>query len=245
MHAAGLKYVVYTWLHFPPTWLREKPADRTLMRCLEHGQETNYLSIFDPRTIAAYDHFYKNLHDHFGDRIDDVYACILGPYGEGNYPLHVPHWVNMGHCHEGWWCGDEFATRAFAAAMRSKYGDIDKLNAAWGASLSRFEDVRPPTKLSDEKFKPTPSAFATPQARRRVARFLDVVSPGADRFQRAIGANGPEIFPKGKSPPQARRNVTRHQPDHLRYLLARLREDGRQIRNRAPAGGQHRRPLRR
>jgi hypothetical protein len=81
LHQAGLKYVVYDWVNFPPLWLRNQPADRTLMRCLEHNQETFYLSVFDPRTITWYDHFYKNLHDHFGDRIDDVYACIMGPYG--------------------------------------------------------------------------------------------------------------------------------------------------------------------
>ena len=127
LHKAGLKYVVYNWVHFPPVWLRDQPAKRTLMKCLEHGQETNYLSIFDPRTIEWYDHFYKNLHDHFGDRVDDIYACILGPYGEGNYPLAVPDWINMGHCHEGYWCGDEYAIKAFQAAMEKKYGDVAKI----------------------------------------------------------------------------------------------------------------------
>jgi hypothetical protein len=173
MHAAGLKYVVYTWLHFPPVWLRdEKTADRALMRCLEHGQETNYLSIFDPRTIEHYDHFYKNLKEHFGDKVDNVYACILGPYGEGNYPLMVPHWINMGHCHEGWWAGDVFAIRSLQAAMKQKYGDIAKLNAAWATSHKSFEDVRPPAELSNEKFKPSPGAFKTPHDKRRWLDFL-------------------------------------------------------------------------
>jgi hypothetical protein len=147
LHKAGLKYVVYNWVHFPPVWLRAKAAERTLMKCLEHGEETNYLSIFDPRTIEWYDHFYKNLHEHFGDRVDDIYACILGPYGEGNYPLAVPDWVNMGHCHEGYWCGDEYAIKAFRAAMEKKYGDVAKLNAAWGAHLTSFTEVRPPEEI--------------------------------------------------------------------------------------------------
>ncbi len=128
---AGLKYVVYTWLHFPPLWLRESQKEnRTLMRCLEHGQETYYLSIFDPRTIQWYDHFYKNLHDHFGNRIDNVYACILGPYGEGNYPLSVTYWVNMGHCHEGYWCADAYAIKAFQVAMKRQYSH-------WQNSIAR------------------------------------------------------------------------------------------------------------
>ena len=67
LHQAGLKYVAYSWVHFPPVWLRDQqPERRTLMRCLEHGQEANYLSIFDPRTIEWYDHFYQHLHGHFG-----------------------------------------------------------------------------------------------------------------------------------------------------------------------------------
>ena len=118
----GLKYVVYNWIHVPPVWLREQKKDqRTLMKCLEHDRETNYLSIFDPRTIEHYDHFYRALRDHFGDQIDGVYACILGPYGEGNYPLAVPDWINMGHCHEGYWCADPCAAKAFRAAMPLAY----------------------------------------------------------------------------------------------------------------------------
>jgi hypothetical protein len=173
LHEAGLKYVVYDWVHFPPLWLRERQKDkRTLMRCLEHGQETYYLSIFDPRTIEWYDHFYKNLRDHFGDRIDDVYACILGPYGEGNYPLRVPDWVEMGHCHEGYWCGDDFAIRAFQGAMIRRYSTVARLNRAWGSRYRSFDEVRPPKELSSETFKPSPEAFPRPQDKRRWLDFI-------------------------------------------------------------------------
>ncbi|HZM05984.1 MAG TPA: beta-galactosidase [Candidatus Saccharimonadales bacterium] len=172
LHAAGLKYVAYTWVHFPPLWLRNQPKERTLMRCLEHQQEAFYLSIFDPRTIQWYDHFYKNLHDHFGNRIDDVYACILGPYGEGNYPLFVPDWVKMGHCHEGYWCGDDYGMAAFQIAMKRLYHDIAALNHAWGSDYRTFDDVRPPKELADEKFVPSPKAFPTSLDKRRWLDFI-------------------------------------------------------------------------
>ena len=172
MSEAGLKYVVYNWVHFPPVWLREQPQRRTLMRCLEHGEETNYLSIFDPRTIAWYDHFYRNLHEHFGERIDDVYACISGPYGEGNYPIHVPSYIDMGHCHEGYWCGDDFAIKAFQTAMKRQYGRIAELNAAWGASFKSFTEVRPPAELSSAGFKPSLEAFPTAEGKRRWLDFI-------------------------------------------------------------------------
>lgn len=200
MHAAGLKYVVYTWLHFPPVWLRDTQRDnRTLMRCLAHGQEAHYLSIFDPRTIDHYDHFYKNLKEHFGEKIDDVYACILGPYGEGNYPLMVPDWVNMGHCHEGWWAGDEFAIRAFRDAMQRKCGgDLGALNQAWGTSLKSFSDVRPPHELSDDKFKPSPSAFPTPQDRRRWLDFITWYHQSLVDFAEQSVQTVLKYFPKEK-----------------------------------------------
>src|SRR3954468_533097 len=172
LHKAGLKYVAYNWVHFPPAWLRNQPGKRTLLKCLEHDQETNYLSIFDPRTIDWYDHFYKNLHDHFGDRIDDVYACILGPYGEGNYPLAVPDWINMGHCHEGYWCADEHALKSFRAAMEHKYTDIAALNKAWSTQLNSFDEVRPPEEIARPSFKPSPAAFPTPHDKRRWLDFI-------------------------------------------------------------------------
>ena len=171
-HKAGLRYVVYDWIHFPPVWLRDQETNsRTLMRCLEHGQEANYLSIFDPRTVAWYDHFYQNLHDHFGDRVDDVYACILGPYGEGNYPLMVPDWIRMGHCHEGYWCGDDYAIQSFQIAMKRAYATIAKLNFAWGSDYKSFDEVRPPKEIS-EKFKASPEAFPIAQDKRRWLDFI-------------------------------------------------------------------------
>jgi hypothetical protein len=187
LHKAGLKYVAYNWVHFPPVWLRDQMKEkRTLMRCMEHGKEANYLSIFDPRTIEWYDHFYKALHEHFTNRVDDVYACILGPYGEGNYPLMVPDWVNMGHCHEGYWCGDEFAQRAFRVAMRKKYKRISKLNAAWATDYASFDVMQMPEQLTrgagsagspageklPEEFKASPDKFPKTSDKRRWLDFI-------------------------------------------------------------------------
>ena len=170
---AGLDYVAYNWVHFPPKWLRdEKKSDRTLMRCLEHDKETNYLSVFDPKTIEHYDHFYRNFKSHFGDRLDAVYACILGPYGEGNYPLYVPDWINMGHCHEGFWCGDEHALRAFRNVVRQKYADVASLNRAWSTDFKSLDDLRPPKEATVETLRLHPDLFITPGHRRHWLDFI-------------------------------------------------------------------------
>ena len=197
---AGLHYVAYTWIHFPPAWLRDQQkSERTLMRCLEHDKETNYLSVFDPKTIEHYDHFYRALKDHFGDQLDGVYACILGPYGEGNYPLYVPDWINMGHCHEGYWCGDPHALKAFAAAMKTKYGDdIAALDRAWNADYKSFNDIRPPKQAYDEKLRIRPELFVTAADRRRWLDFITWYHQAIIDFTRASIATTLKYFPAEK-----------------------------------------------
>lgn len=168
---AGLKYVVYDWVHFPPTWLRNSPH-ATLMRCAEHHQTTNYLSIFDPQTLVYYDHFYHALARHFGQRIDGVYACICGPYGEGNYPLDASGWVvNLGHCHEGYWCADPYAVASFQRAMLRQYGQINALNAAWGTTLRSFSEITPPSAIT-VGFKPSLDNWKTGPERRHWLDFI-------------------------------------------------------------------------
>jgi hypothetical protein len=200
VHTAGLKYVVYDWVHFPPVWLRDQhKSNRTLMRCLEHDKETNYLSIFDPKTIEHYDHFYKNLKLHFGDKLDGVYACILGPYGEGNYPLYVPDWINIGHCHEGYWCADEHALKAFSAAMRKQYGDdLAALNKAWGASYKYFRDVRPPKEATVETLRIQPDLFTTAGERRRWIDFITWYHQAMIDFTEKSIQTTLKYFPKEK-----------------------------------------------
>ena len=117
--------------------------DGTVVLMLEHGEEANYLSIFDPRTIEHYDHFYKALAEHFGDKIDAVYACILGPYGEGNYPLYVPDWVNMGHCHEGYWCGDAHALKAHRSAMGFRCPEMSRNGSCFTKTPNPCTESRP------------------------------------------------------------------------------------------------------
>src|SRR5688572_3818885 len=170
---AGLDYVVYVWAHFPPVWLRERGgSELTLMKSLNTGKECNFFSIFDPKTIEHYDHFYKNLAQNMGEKIDGVYACILGPYGEGNYPLYVPDWVNVGPSHEGYWAGDKFALVAFRDAMKSKYGDdLARLNSAWGTNHATWEDVKPPKEIG-EPFKANPVPSDTKENRRRWLDFI-------------------------------------------------------------------------
>ncbi|MEO6434961.1 MAG: alpha-amylase family protein [Tepidisphaeraceae bacterium] len=194
---AGLNYVVYNWTHFPPVWLRES-GQCTLMKSLNTGKECNFFSIFDPRTIEHYDHFYKNLAAHLGDRIDGVYACILGPYGEGNYPLYVPDFVNVGPSHEGYWAGDKFALIAFRDAMKAKYaGDLAKLSSAWGIKHASWDDVVPPTEIG-EPFKPNPVSMESAENRRRWLDFITWYDQALIDFAEKTVQVTLKYFPKEK-----------------------------------------------
>jgi hypothetical protein len=161
---AGLPYIAYIWCHIPPSWLRNDPR-ATLMTCNAHGQKCYMFSIFDPRTIKWYEHFYRALHVRFGDKITEVYACILGPYGEGNYPLPYVNWVvQLGHCHEGYWCADPYAFLSFKTAMREKYQDINSLNKAWNTNLKSFEEITFPEEISKDTI---PDFSSRPVSQRR------------------------------------------------------------------------------
>jgi hypothetical protein len=78
----------------------------------------------------------------------------------------------MGHCHDGYWCGDVYAIKAFQAAMQAKYADVAKLNLAWGVTLKSFNDVLPPKEISAGKFAPSPKVFPTGQDKRRWLDFI-------------------------------------------------------------------------
>ncbi len=158
--AGGLEYDAYLWLMNPPLWMREgklpandpdAPDHFTMMRCLEHGEETYTLSIWDPATAKWFGRYYKHMAQALGEKLGRTYIGLPGPYGEGNYPLPVPDWVKVGHIHEGYWCGDTYARKAFSAAFRKQYKSLPALNQAWGTHFVRWSEVDFPPEIHDGK----------------------------------------------------------------------------------------------
>ena len=210
---------------FPPVWLREH-RKRTLMRCLEHGEETNYLSIFDPR------------HDRVVRPLLQEPPRALRRPGRRRLRLHPrplrrrqlsaagPRLDQHGPLPRRLLVRRRARDRGVSAAMERKYGDIAKLNRAWGTSLKSFDEVRPPKETSDAEFKPSPERFPDRPRQAPLARLHHVVSPGDHRLRRAVAENGAEVLPGGEGPHQAGRQRGRRQPDRLGHLLPRLREDG-------------------
>ena len=136
----GLGYIVYSWIHSLPRWVRDDP-DLPRSTCLEHGEQTDFPSIFSERTVELYERYYKELKDNLGDVIDLVRFGSPMDYGEVAYPAGLGGHAELPvrHCHEGFWVGEAEARAHFRGAMSARYGgDIAALNRAWGTDHSAF-----------------------------------------------------------------------------------------------------------
>ncbi len=150
LHRAGLKWVPiiiggpgYT----TPDWFRESPRSVPYV-CLEHGQAGKIQSLWSPELRGWMDRLYRAFAEHFkGSRdIESVMLGISGSFGETLYPGGPPTgWIydvpGLFHNHIGWWAGDRFAVADFRRAMGKRYGDVAKLNSAWGTKLASFDEV--------------------------------------------------------------------------------------------------------
>lgn len=154
LHANGLAYNVFCWLHFPPRWFMDTP-EYVPYRCVEHDEPVQMTSLWAPGTLRIYERFYKQLAEHFGDRIDFVRLAAPAEYGEIGYPSGMTNWlVKQEHVHPGFWCNDPFARQSFRATMKKRYGSISRLNQTWGTSFSSFDAIEfPPVARSRDGLK--------------------------------------------------------------------------------------------
>lgn len=131
----GMGYAVYPWLHFVPKWVLDSEFWDPLL-CLRHRKSTWAPSIWSPKTLALFDHFYHALRDHFGDRIAAVYVSMVCDFGEIGYPVGMTgKLVPTDHLHPGFWCGDAHARADFRRFALKKYGTLEKLNMAWSTAF--------------------------------------------------------------------------------------------------------------
>lgn len=153
LHAHGLLYNVFCWLHFPPKWFMET-AEYVPYRCVEHDEPIQQTSLWAPGTLRAYERFYKALSENFGDRIDFIRLAAPAEYGEIGYPSGMTDWlVKQEHKHAGFWCNDPHARMDFRAAMKRRYRTASKLNSAWGAGFKSFDEIEfPPCAKDHSRF---------------------------------------------------------------------------------------------
>ena len=177
---AGLKYVPYVWVQNLPSWVRHG-ADSRFATCLEHGKASEHLSVFSPKTVEAYDRVFSQLKAALGTQIDALRIGSPTDFGETHYPAgNAAGAFPVAHIHIGWWAGEPEARQHFLRWVETKYGSVERLNAAWGTQFTRFR-----IRLS---------ARSDPGA--ALARFRRVVSRGPHRAARGALRHRPQALPR-------------------------------------------------
>jgi hypothetical protein len=125
----GLRYVVQPWLHVAPAWFLAK-GDFAGFRCLEHGSECAWPSLFAPSTFAAFERFYDELKRALAESIDGIVVAFPADLGDVGYPAGFGAWKaalppKRDHVHPGFWAADPHASAAYRkhAAGRSPEPD--------------------------------------------------------------------------------------------------------------------------
>ena len=187
LHQNGLKYNVFSWLHFAPKWFMETP-EYVPYRCVEHNQPTQQTSLWAPGTLKIYDRYYKQLATHFGDKIDFIRLATPAEYGEIGYPNGMTNWlVKQEHSHAGFWCNDFFARANFKAVMKKRYRTIASLNKSWDAKYKSFNELAFP-EMAKDRTKLINPLDMTPGERRRVFDFIGWYYDSQAEFTRkAVG----------------------------------------------------------
>lgn len=145
LHADGIKYNVFPWLHFPPKWFQDDPRFIPY-KCLEHDQPLKQLSLWAPFTHTIYQTFYAQLAKAMGDQIDFIRLAMPSEYGEIGYPVGMTNWlVPQPHVHKGFWCGDPYARQSFRDYAWKRYQTLSALNKAWGTTFKSKAEIAFPS----------------------------------------------------------------------------------------------------
>lgn len=172
LHAAGLKYIIFAWVHFPPKWFLES-RDFVPYTCAEHGEKLLQLSPWAPNIWDIYRRFYKAQHQAMGDKIDWIRLATPSDYGEIGYPAAMTSWlVPQNHAHPGYWCGDPYARVDFRNEMKRRFKSIKTLNKRWGTAYQDWDDVMLPDTV-DERAAKLARDSGKPTDRRRWLDFVE------------------------------------------------------------------------
>ncbi|MGC8666505.1 MAG: family 14 glycosylhydrolase [Chthonomonadales bacterium] len=199
--AASIRYVPFSWLHFPPKWFLNS-RDFVGYRCLEHGQELGQLSLWAPATRRIYREYYRRLAAVMGPHIAFIRLAMPSEYGEVGYPVGMTNWlVPQKHVHPGFWCGDAYARRDFAAWALRRYGSIGRVNSAWGTDFTSMDAIRYPP-IDGAKWRLPENV----QARRRWLDFMEWYQSSWDDFIMWSASVVKRFFP-GFGLPQAGKDL--------------------------------------
>ena len=151
---SGLKWVPFLILspaYSLPDWYY-KSKEHVGYVCLEHKQESDVQSLWNPNLPKHVDDFLREFAKHYKDSdvIESLLLGISGNYGEALYPASGNDWTadrhGQYHTHSGYWCGDVYAVADFQKYLQKKYGTITKLNQRWNKQYTAFSEIQPQLK---------------------------------------------------------------------------------------------------
>lgn len=147
---AGLKWVPFLIVgsaYTLPDWYYKKPGSQGYI-CLEHNQESDVQSLWNPTLRQHVARFIRAFCEHYRDSgvIESILLGVTGNYGEAIYPASGNDWTadihGLYHTHAGMWAGDPYAVASFREWLQAKYKTDDGLKAAWGAQAPTLAAVR-------------------------------------------------------------------------------------------------------
>ncbi|MCC6729982.1 MAG: family 14 glycosylhydrolase [Chthonomonadales bacterium] len=149
----GLKWVPFLIVGSPyslPDWFyKKRDAGYQGYVCLEHGQESDVQSLWNPRLREHVARFIRAFCEHYRDTgvVESILLGVTGNYGEAIYPATGNDWTadihGQYHTHAGYWAGDPFAVASFRVWLGRKYGGSGPLRDAWGERAPVIDQVKP------------------------------------------------------------------------------------------------------
>jgi hypothetical protein len=149
-HIKWVPFLICGSAYSVPDWFYKKPGSQGFV-CLEHGQESDIQSLWNPEMRRHVARFIQAFCEHYRDSgvIETILLGVSGNYGEAIFPASGGNtdWTSGAHgdyhSHPGFWAGDPFAVKDFQSWLRKKYATPERLNAAWGTAALTFDSVRP------------------------------------------------------------------------------------------------------
>ena len=147
-HLKWVPFLIIGSAYSLPDWYYKKPGSQGYV-CLEHHQESDVQSLWNPVLRQHVARFVKAFCDHYRPTgvIESILLGVTGNYGEAIYPASGNDWTadihGQYHTHPGYWAGDPFAVASFRGFVQRRYGTTAALSKAWGKNYASFQDVQP------------------------------------------------------------------------------------------------------
>ncbi len=149
----GMKWVPFLIVgsaySLPRWYYKNRQAGYQGYVCLEHGEESDVQSLWNPALREHVARFIRAFCEHYRGTgvIESILLGITGNYGEAIYIATGNDWTadiyGPYHTHAGYWAGDPYAVKSFQQWLAKKYTSIEALSRAWGRTYAQFEDIRP------------------------------------------------------------------------------------------------------